>query len=1311
MTGQKRLLPSLFALFLGITAAGPSQGQAPAGTKKHTLRDFDIREQAAARAPAKIQGSQALAAVERRRGIMESFLAASRAGRPGIRIAPNRYGLPKLLLRDGGTLSGASTLEPEEIARNFLRAHSSIFPFGPGELDGLRVVVKDVAGDATFLAFNQTLNGIDVFNAQIKVTLTKSGEVVQVATGDVIPELSTSTNPRLSYEQAIQRALRSSGSKAPVSLSRIFSPNRKVAFRNPNGARYSPITSELVIFPMDATSGRLAYRVFVDTDPQSWYEILIDAESGGLLFRHNLYVHAAQGNVWVQSPMVGTRQMVAFPDGWLPASPNGPNNAGWLTTGNNGDAFIDSDGDDQADHNNAGGLQGGRAYGATGVFDFPFGDGTLAQDPRNFPAAAVTNLFYLVNTAHDYYYGLGFTESAGNLQTDNFGKGGLGHDAVLAEAQQGNETDNSSFASTPDGTAPRMRVGLRTRGTSSYLDDLDYDYDGQTIIHEYGHGVSNRLVGAGTSTSCLSGIQSGALGEGWSDYFAVSFFNNPVLDAYSSQNATTGMRRQSYEGYTFTYEDIGNGDYGYEVHDDGEIWAGALWDLRKSLGQSVTDHLVLNGLKSTQCSPSMTDARDAILSADQAANAGANRAKIWQVFARHGLGYSAYGADGSTVTGSQYDAAYDQPPDLQLLKNPAITSNPLAITGSLGSPYSYTVTATNPNAGKLNFALTSGPKGMTVDPVSGKVTWVASFTGQRVKITVTDAKGGKVVHGFELPVYTDLTLGSTVTIGGLHDSTGCAGIRVPAHVTVLQVTLRGGTGDAELVVMDPDGNFDYSMRDGNNETLSYAFPTPGFWPIVVYGSDTYSEVSLTASLITPSPLSAGTTLSNMSALESSESLYRVTIPAGVGSFQISTSGGSGDVDLYLSKGVPALCQTSWFFSQFCSYDEGSHGAGNKESITVNNPDSGDWYVDLSAYEDYSGVTLVTALTQAPALIIGASSLSFTAAEAGQAPAPQNLAVSNPAGGAYDWTAQAATSSGGSWLLIDKSSGTGDATIQVSADPTGLQAGTYQGSIKVIARGLAGSPLTIQVTLTVMAGLTVPAIAPTGVVNGASFQPSIVAGSWVTIMGTNFTTITDTWEKAIVNGKLPKVLDGVSVSIGGKAAFIYYISPTQINAQAPDVGAGSVPVTVTNPAGASVPITATVVQYSPAFFLWAGKYAVATRQDYSLAVAPGTFPGAATMAAKPGEVLILWATGLGPTDPPVPAGIQAPGDRLYSTGPVEVTIGSVQAQVYGSALSPGFAGLYQVAIQVPGNLAHGDYQIKATIGGASSPGNVYLTVKQ
>src|SRR5262249_40579199 len=152
-------------------------------------------------------------------------------------------------------------------------------------------------------------------------------------------------------------------------------------------------------------------------------------------------------------------------------------------------------------------------------------------------------------------------------------------------------------------------------------------------------------------------IQSGALSEGWSDYWAISFYNNPVNGAYIEQDPTEGIRRQSYERYTFTYEDIGN--EGYEVHNDGEIWTAALWELRKFLGKAVTDRLVMDGLKATPCHPSMTDARDAILSADQATNSGANRAVIWTVFARHGLGFSALGVDGTLSSGTRYDASYD----------------------------------------------------------------------------------------------------------------------------------------------------------------------------------------------------------------------------------------------------------------------------------------------------------------------------------------------------------------------------------------------------------------------------------------------------------------------------------------------------------------------------------------------------------------------------------------------------------------------------------------------------------------------------
>jgi uncharacterized protein (TIGR03437 family) len=242
----------------------------------------------------------------------------------------------------------------------------------------------------------------------------------------------------------------------------------------------------------------------------------------------------------------------------------------------------------------------------------------------------------------------------------------------------------------------------------------------------------------------------------------------------------------------------------------------------------------------------------------------------------------------------------------------------------------------------------------------------------------------------------------------------------------------------------------------------------------------------------------------------------------------------------------------------------------------------------------------------------------------------------------------------------------------------------------------------------------PSVDPSGVVSGASFQPGIVPGSWLTIKGTNLSPVaSDTWEKAIVDGKLPTSLDGVSVSVGSKPAYVYFVSPGQINVQAPDVGAGPVPVTVTTPSGTSTAVTATVAVQSPAFFLWPGNQAVATRNsDGSLAAKAGTFAGATTAAAHPGDVLILWATGFGPTTPPVAAGIQVPSDgTIRNTSPVTVKIGTADAQVFGSALSPGYAGLYQVAIQVPATMADGDYALKATISGVTSPDGVILSVKK
>jgi uncharacterized protein (TIGR03437 family) len=240
------------------------------------------------------------------------------------------------------------------------------------------------------------------------------------------------------------------------------------------------------------------------------------------------------------------------------------------------------------------------------------------------------------------------------------------------------------------------------------------------------------------------------------------------------------------------------------------------------------------------------------------------------------------------------------------------------------------------------------------------------------------------------------------------------------------------------------------------------------------------------------------------------------------------------------------------------------------------------------------------------------------------------------------------------------------------------------------------------------GASQPVVA--SVVNAAGFQPGIVANSWVTIKGTNLASTTDDWSHSIINGALPTSLDGVSVTMGGKPAYVYFISPGQVNVLAPDLSAGPVTVTVTSPGGTSASFAATASVYGPAFFLWPNSQTVATRQDYTYAVKAGTFAGATTLAAKPGEVLILWGTGFGPTFPAAPLGVSVPASGGYSTASAPtVTINNTQATVYGAALAPGSAGLYQIAIQVPPSLADGDWPIQGSIGGVSSPTGIVLSV--
>lgn len=624
------------------------------------LPDYDLRrELAEIQAMSKSKPSPETALVQARVDAIENFRATfSSETRDHLRYEINEAGVPKAFFNLSAALSNPSSGSRDQIARRFLRGNSNVFGLTSREVSRLKLENEDNDQGTTFLSYRQTIGGLGVFQGQVQVVVGAAGEVLSVMEGMVIPGASVDTNPGLTEQSALAEAFKYSGRQAEADFEVVEArraPGGRARYRNPLDPGFEDILSELLVMRA-GDRALLVWHSYVEAGSSEWYEICVDANTGALLFRSNLYADVAQGTVARRDPISTPRTLESFVGNTVINTAAGWMGTSTVTTGNNVEAYLDVDANNVPDPNNTTGLSNGHAFAANQDFTFPF---TLGVDPRTFRPAVVTNLFYFCNVMHDFTYGLGFTETSRNFQTNNFGRGGVGNDSVRAEAQDGSGTNNANFATPPEGSRPRMQQFLFTQGTSSLADDRDSSQDGDVVFHEYGHGVSNRLVGGGTTT-CLGGTQAGAMGEGWSDYWAITFYNDGRVGEYCTNNATNGIRRAAYtvpaNPIHDSYADVGN--QGFQVHRDGEVWAATLWDLRTTLGAAIADRLVLEGMKFTPCGPSFLNARDGILQADQAINANANRCVIWTVFARHGMGVSATGNNGT-----QHNAASDVPID------------------------------------------------------------------------------------------------------------------------------------------------------------------------------------------------------------------------------------------------------------------------------------------------------------------------------------------------------------------------------------------------------------------------------------------------------------------------------------------------------------------------------------------------------------------------------------------------------------------------------------------------------------------------
>ncbi len=229
------------------------------------------------------------------------------------------------------------------------------------------------------------------------------------------------------------------------------------------------------------------------------------------------------------------------------------------------------------------------------------------------------------------------------------------------------------------------------------------------------------------------------------------------------------------------------------------------------------------------------------------------------------------------------------------------------------------------------------------------------------------------------------------------------------------------------------------------------------------------------------------------------------------------------------------------------------------------------------------------------------------------------------------------------------------------------------------------------------------------------------GSWVEIYGSNLASETAGWTGSDFTGGIgPTSLGGVSVSIGGQAAFVDYVSPTQVNAQLPSTipTGGPLQLTVTSGSSTSAPVNLTInatepgLLATPSFKIGGNQYVVAQHSDGSYVLPVGAMAGASSSPATPGETLTIFGVGFGPVTPNIPAGEIASGENQL-TGSLQILFGQTPAQMplpyFG--LAPSLVGLYQFDVVVPNAAAGNLVPLTFTLKGVPGTQTLFTAIQQ
>lgn len=612
--------------------------------------------------------------------------------------------------RPGTSLSEPSPNEEVAVDR-FLHNRGDLWNLTGADVDAVEVRSVSRTGLKT-VRLVQRVDGVEVFDSEVAVALNPANEVLSVV-GQFFPGTD---GARQRGRSADARTPEESIARAAFDLTRVvyqasdFVPAagrtghtgyRWFEFRpgtdDPRPRFQRPVRQKDVLFPLGNEQFATGHYIELWIVGFPAFSYVIDAvETPFVLFRKNLAAEQVPFTYRVHNtldavlrphdgPAPGSPHPTGVPDGFqaapvteeLVAIESLPGRDPWLPqgaqslNGNNAHAYADLKGPDGS---SLGDVEG--QVTAQGTFDYVYDHSRDASDPKNLQNSLV-GMFFHVNWLHDRWYEAGFDEAAGNAQQDNFGRGGLDGDPILAEGNDFSGTDNANMSTPADGESPRMQM-FEFRGPGPGQPTRTSNHEALITFHEMGHYITNRLVG---NAAGLTNPQGKAMGEGWGDFFAVCMTSQAAdnfADGAFPVGGWTDLTPSFNDNYYFsirrypcsidmgknplTFRHIGAGvllpvgppispiagGANNRIHNAGEVWCTALWEVFVNLvdkhGHAEAERrmllYVVGGLELTPSRPTFLEARDGIVDTVTALGPE-DLPEIWAGFAKRGMGAGA----------------------------------------------------------------------------------------------------------------------------------------------------------------------------------------------------------------------------------------------------------------------------------------------------------------------------------------------------------------------------------------------------------------------------------------------------------------------------------------------------------------------------------------------------------------------------------------------------------------------------------------------------------------------------------------------